>query len=96
MVMYRTVIWKDPANIQALPDGIDKTTWENEQLANKDDFETNYMASVGTVLEHGYDPGTDIELDYAAFKQKITDLGLTWDSVLMVNNTVAYWLYLEV
>ena len=79
MVVYRTVIWKDPTVVN-IPSGVDRTTFETNHQTWLSDFETNYKSLCTPTSER---LPFDQEIDYDSFKLKIDGTTITWSDVLM-------------
>lgn len=91
MVVYRTVIWKKPEDVN-VPEGVDKETFTNNHKSWKDDFENNYKSSVrriSRVMPH------EIETTYDDFKKKIDEATIDWSNVKMLETRAAYYLFVD-
>ena len=90
-MIYRTVIWKNPDNVN-VPSDADRDSFDNNQNNAKSDFEGNYKSNVqaiNRVMQF------DIETDYDTFKSKIDGQTITWSDVLMFEKNDVYFLYIE-
>ena len=88
-VIYRTVIWKKPDNVNTT---VDRSTFDNNQNNAKSDFEGDHKSDVQTINRLMQ---FDVETDYDTFKSKIDGQTVTWSDVLMVEKDDAYYLFVE-
>ncbi len=90
-MIYRTVIWKNPDDVNT-PQDVDRTTWLDDANNALSDFTTNYISQVTKVnglIQY------DTEIDYDTFKSKIDGATVTWSDVMVFETKDAYYLFVS-